>query len=91
MDAVGVQTLVDELRADHPVGERVVGGEDVGGGQRFVLRESPDVQFVDGEGAADLGGWLACMYFYWIWVVGGGGGLEKEDALFQGRVLRLRD
>jgi len=55
MDAVGVQTFVDELSADHPVRERVVGREDVGGGERLVLRESPDVQFVDGEGAADLG------------------------------------
>lgn len=61
MDAVGVQTFVDELRADHPVREGVVGGEDVGGGQRFVLRESPDVEFVDGEGATHLRGLLACM------------------------------
>lgn len=61
MDAVGVQTFVDELRADHPVREGVVGCEDVGGGQRFVLREAPDVEFVDGEGAADLGGLLACI------------------------------
>jgi hypothetical protein len=55
MDAVGVQTFVDELSADHPVRERVVGCEDVGGGERFVLRESPDVELVDGKGAADLG------------------------------------
>jgi hypothetical protein len=56
MDAVRVKTLVDELGADHPVRERVVGGEDVGRGERFVLREAPDVEFVDREGAADLGG-----------------------------------
>ena len=37
MDAVGVQTFVDELSADHPVREGVVGCEDVGGGERFVL------------------------------------------------------
>ncbi len=55
MDTVRVQALVDEFGAHHEVSEGVVGCEDVCGGERFVLGEPPDVKFVDGEGAADLG------------------------------------
>jgi len=54
MNPVCVQTFIDMFSLDHEVREGVGGCEHVGGGQGFVLREAPGVEFVDGEDAGDV-------------------------------------
>jgi hypothetical protein len=49
-----MQTFVDTLGLDHEVGEGIGGCEHVRGGEGFVLREAPGVEFVDGEDAGDV-------------------------------------
>ena len=55
MYAVSVKAFADALRLGHEACEGGVGRDDVRGGYGFVLIEAPDVQFVDGSYARNLG------------------------------------
>lgn len=56
MYTVCMEALVDRIGQVHEAGHLRIGEDDVGGGDRFLLVEPPDVQFVDGEDAGDLDG-----------------------------------
>lgn len=54
VNAIGMETLVDDLGSLQEVGNRSIRDDDMHGGEGFLLVETPDVELMDGVHSRNL-------------------------------------